>query len=248
MFDCNWLIIPLGGTTPPNGGVYNPGNLNPYIYCYQNPVAYVDPNGKQVSDLKKDLLEWWNGVSPWSRASKRMSGVSERDEVMQRNATIMRTVGNAGKHAATKEVGHTALDLIGTVEPTPFADTTNAIWYAFEGNYKYAALSGIAIIPYVGDAGKIGKYGVKALNFATTLNSKYSNMDWKNIEDLVDKILTKSKDLNFLICELKKNNVSQGQTHFILSRKLKNVYSFHEIGEKIEIGRASCRERVSSPV
>lgn len=58
-------------------------------------------------------------------------------------------------------------------------------------------------------------------------------MDWKNIEDLVDKILTKSKDLNFLICELKKNNVSQGQTHFILSRKLKNVYSFHEIGEKI---------------
>jgi RHS repeat-associated protein len=30
-----------------NGGVYNWGNLNPYIYCYQNPVAYVDPNGKQ---------------------------------------------------------------------------------------------------------------------------------------------------------------------------------------------------------
>ncbi|WP_288448039.1 hypothetical protein [uncultured Chryseobacterium sp.] len=58
-------------------------------------------------------------------------------------------------------------------------------------------------------------------------------MDWKNIEDLVDKILAKTKDLNFLICELKKNNVSQGQTHFILSRKLKNVYSFHEIGEKI---------------
>ncbi|SDG36968.1 SpvB/TcaC N-terminal domain-containing protein [Epilithonimonas hungarica] len=30
-----------------NGGVYNSGNLNPYIYCYQNPVIYVDPNGKQ---------------------------------------------------------------------------------------------------------------------------------------------------------------------------------------------------------
>lgn len=29
-----------------NGGVYNSGNLNPYIYCYQNPVVYVDPNGK----------------------------------------------------------------------------------------------------------------------------------------------------------------------------------------------------------
>jgi len=30
-----------------NGGVYNNGNLNPYLYCYQNPVIYVDPNGKQ---------------------------------------------------------------------------------------------------------------------------------------------------------------------------------------------------------
>lgn len=30
-----------------NGGVYNAGNLNPYIYCYQNPVIYVDPDGKQ---------------------------------------------------------------------------------------------------------------------------------------------------------------------------------------------------------
>ncbi len=31
-----------------NGGVYNSGNLNSYGYCYQNPVRYVDPNGKQV--------------------------------------------------------------------------------------------------------------------------------------------------------------------------------------------------------
>jgi len=31
-----------------NGGVYNFGNLNPYIYCYQNPVIYIDPNGKQT--------------------------------------------------------------------------------------------------------------------------------------------------------------------------------------------------------
>ena len=31
-----------------NGGVYNSGNLNSYGYCYQNPVKYVDPNGKQV--------------------------------------------------------------------------------------------------------------------------------------------------------------------------------------------------------
>lgn len=31
-----------------NEGVYFWGNLNPYIYTYQNPINYIDPNGKQV--------------------------------------------------------------------------------------------------------------------------------------------------------------------------------------------------------
>ncbi len=31
-----------------NNGIYNYANLNPYIYCYQNPVKLVDPNGKQA--------------------------------------------------------------------------------------------------------------------------------------------------------------------------------------------------------
>ncbi|MCW3161388.1 SpvB/TcaC N-terminal domain-containing protein [Chryseobacterium oryctis] len=31
-----------------NGGVYHWGNLNPYIYTYQNPINYIDPNGKQT--------------------------------------------------------------------------------------------------------------------------------------------------------------------------------------------------------
>jgi RHS repeat-associated protein len=34
-----------------NGGIFNWGNLNPYIYCYQNPFIHVDPNGKQAKAI-----------------------------------------------------------------------------------------------------------------------------------------------------------------------------------------------------
>ncbi|WP_278352941.1 SpvB/TcaC N-terminal domain-containing protein [Chryseobacterium gleum] len=36
-----------------NSGVYFWGNLNPYIYTYQNPIRYIDPNGKQTDAVKK---------------------------------------------------------------------------------------------------------------------------------------------------------------------------------------------------
>jgi RHS repeat-associated protein len=38
-----------------NGGVYNSGNLNPYIFTYQNPIKFVDPNGKQNVATQKSL-------------------------------------------------------------------------------------------------------------------------------------------------------------------------------------------------
>ena len=46
-----------------NGGVFNSFNLNTYGYCYQNPVLYVDPNGKQsISSFLKDTKnEYWIG-------------------------------------------------------------------------------------------------------------------------------------------------------------------------------------------
>nr|WP_273255061.1 AHH domain-containing protein [Pseudomonas sp.] len=76
----------------------------------------------------------------------------------------IRNINGLAKASATAEVGHVALDAIGTVEPTPIADTANAIWYVFEGDYKNAAFSGISVVPYVGDeVGKGLKYGGKII-------------------------------------------------------------------------------------
>ena len=40
-----------------NGGVYNNMNLNVYGYTYQNPIKYIDPNGKQVDVVLKSQEE-----------------------------------------------------------------------------------------------------------------------------------------------------------------------------------------------
>jgi hypothetical protein len=59
------------------------------------------------------------------------------------------------------DIGHTALDVIGIFEPTPFADGINAVWYLAEGDKVNAAISAAGMIPYVGDVAKAGKYGYK---------------------------------------------------------------------------------------
>ena len=45
-----------------NSGVFNPMNLNTYGYTYQNPILYIDPNGKQVEWSKywEDIKEFVN--------------------------------------------------------------------------------------------------------------------------------------------------------------------------------------------
>jgi len=58
------------------------------------------------------------------------------------------------------------LDVIGIFDPTGIADLLNAVIYAGRGQWGNAAISAGAIIPYIGDFGKGGKYGIKALKYS----------------------------------------------------------------------------------
>ncbi|SED96141.1 hypothetical protein SAMN04487765_0932 [Tenacibaculum sp. MAR_2010_89] len=69
-------------------------------------------------------------------------------------------VGQVAK--AVSDIGHLALDIAGIFDPTFIADGLNASWYAGEGNYSQASLSGISMIPFIGDA--LGKGGKIARN------------------------------------------------------------------------------------
>lgn len=145
-----------------NSGFYFIGNLNPYIYTYQNPVRYTDPNGKQVDTVIDGLKKMWNGINPWKAVEGSKDGprVRSGEERFQefRTGTIQ-----AAKGAATAEVGHVVLDAAGVVDPTPVSDTANGIWYVFEGDWKNAAISGISVAPYIGDGAKGVKYGGKII-------------------------------------------------------------------------------------
>jgi len=71
-----------------------------------------------------------------------------------------------------EEWGHDALDVIGFIPVIgEIADGINALWYAAEGDYTNAALSGAAIIPVVGDIGGKGfRQGKKLLKGAKALD------------------------------------------------------------------------------
>jgi exonuclease VII small subunit len=60
------------------------------------------------------------------------------------------------------EVGHTALDVAGLVPVIgSVADGANAVWYLAEGDYSNAALSGVGMIPGLGEAAVASKLAVK---------------------------------------------------------------------------------------
>ncbi|GAB4348092.1 MAG: hypothetical protein OHK0047_42170 [Leptolyngbyaceae cyanobacterium] len=60
------------------------------------------------------------------------------------------------------EVGHTALDVAGMIPVVgAVADGVNAAWYLGEGDYANAALSGVGMIPGLGDAATATKLGMK---------------------------------------------------------------------------------------
>jgi RHS repeat-associated protein len=70
------------------------------------------------------------------------------------------------KGAAALDWLQGGLDVIGVLDPFGVADGLNALIYLGRGMPGYASLSVLGMVPYIGDLGKAGKYGGKALKYS----------------------------------------------------------------------------------
>ncbi len=136
-----------------NGGYFNPKNMSVYGYTYQNPIVYVDPNGKQS----------------YFGASFLADDSETRTKIAQAMATPLNS-----------DTGHLVLDGMGLIPGIgEGADVANGIWYAFEGDYVNAGLSIGAAVPFVGWGATGAKATVRALKLSDNALHSASGLIYK---------------------------------------------------------------------
>lgn len=82
-----------------------------------------------------------------------------------------------------------SLDLVGVFDPTGVADIAAATLEAKQGNYGNAFLSGLGVVPLVGDIGKVGKVG----KHLKTLEKSIDGVKAKNLKEAAEKGIPKSQ-------------------------------------------------------
>jgi hypothetical protein len=105
-----------------------------------------------ASTVRREAREAGSAVAQTSREVGRETQEAWRD-------TSDWTRRNYG---TISEVGHTALDVAGMIPVVgAVADGVNAAWYLAEGDYANAALSGVGMIPGLGDAATATRLGMR---------------------------------------------------------------------------------------
>ena len=73
------------------------------------------------------------------------------------------------------DVTQMAIDIVGLVDPTPISDGANGLISLGRGDWLGAGISAVSMIPYVGDAAKLGKLGRYAETMANAVDLAKAN-------------------------------------------------------------------------
>jgi len=77
----------------------------------------------------------------------------------KRLADDMDAATAAQKQELILDLGQMGLDVAGLFDPTPISDGVNGVISLFRGDFLGAGLSAVSMVPYIGDAAKLGKLG-----------------------------------------------------------------------------------------
>jgi RHS repeat-associated protein len=141
-------------------------SISPYVYCANNPILYVDPDGCDIVIRGK--------------SNTRITFTTDLIDINV-NASILGINWGGNYVFKGDDLLSAALDIAGLIDPTGIADISNASLQASNGDLVGAFISGISAIPYVGDVAKSGKIGKDINIIQTAIKSSKSAKSTKSI-------------------------------------------------------------------
>jgi len=121
-------------------------SLSPYVYCADNPVKLVDPNGEAV-------------IVPLILKGANNSSVTIETDLINKTFDVSKLGVDFGGNFTLQgdEILSAALDLAGIVDPSPICDGLNTYLQLKQGKKKDAFWSACGLCPYLGDLSKLGR-------------------------------------------------------------------------------------------
>jgi hypothetical protein len=180
-----WRKLEYDMPNPINGIASGAQNINRGVNAAQSIIAANRAgNAVNIAGVANDIAKL--SIKDPKAAANALEGLKKQLNPVHQGelaralpeaiSTQQRAAGKVpdGLTPAQKEVAldvtQLGLDIVGIFEPTPFADITSGLISAFRGDWLGAGISTLSLVPYIGDAAKLGKLGKMAKTVATAID------------------------------------------------------------------------------